>query len=369
MKRNIIAIGMVFAVLMSFASCKKLPQDNEFIIESQVYAVDDEGVTRELKTEFAGNNVGDNNGNKSDKDLVYYYEDTNGNKVTVKHKDVVVATTKVRKTTTQPAGFEGMELTPEEESLLNSFNDPDAFENLVDESLTEPELEIYDQLIPEDNFEKIEVEVDSDGNPKHDDIEKRYTDIIESGKFTIDMVIKSKNDGQETIVPMCVIRDGDKIYLETAMPINGEGSMKMAFLNRNNQCYFIIPGMRAYMTVPSEDISQFFNTDMIETDSEATYISSNEVEFNGKKYICDVYESEGSTVKYYYTKNEIKRMEATDPNGNTTIMEFNTVSDKVDSSKFRVPSGYIDMTKFMNYDLPALSGVTPAVTSKATVVQ
>lgn len=385
MKRNIIAIGLVFAVLMSFASCKKLPQDNEFVIESQIYVVDDEGVTHELKTEPAvdnnfayigsgdgqgasdsgNNNIGNkpNSGNKTDKDVVYYYEDSQGNKVTVKHEDVVVATTKVRKTTTQAPSFD-QELTPEEESFLNSFNDPEVFENLVDESLTVPELEISDQIIPEDNFEKIEVEVDNSGNPKHEDIEQRYTDILESGKFTIDMVIKANNNGQETIVPMHVVRNGEKVYFETAMPVEGEGSMKMAFLLRDDTCYLIVPGMRAYMTMPADELGKIFDKDMIETDTEATYISSNEVEYNGKKYICDVYESEGSTVKYYYADNEIKRMEATDPEGNVTIMEFNQVSDKVDSSKLKVPSGYIDMTKFMGEDFMSLSGVAPATTKK-----
>lgn len=382
MKRNIIAIGLVFAVLMSFAACKKLPQDNEFVIESQLYVVDDEGVTHELKTEPAINSdydqfvnidggsedgqgvVGNNSnkGNKNDK-VIYYYEDSNGNKVTVKHEDVVVATTKVRKTTTQAPSY-NQELTPEEQSFLNSFNDPEVLENLVDESLTVPELEISDQLIPEDNFEKIEVEVDNRGNPKHEDIEKRYTDILESGKFTIDMVIKSNANGTETIVPMHVVRDGDKMYFETAMPVEGEGSMKTAFLLRDETCYLIIPGMRAYMTMPADELKGVFDTEFIESDTESTYISSNEVEFNGEKYICDVYESQGSTVKYYYTDNEIKRMEATDADGTTTIIEFNTVSDKVDSSKLKVPSGYIDMTKFIGQDFSSLSGIAPVTTKK-----
>ena len=117
MKRNIIAIGLVFAVLMSFASCKKLPQDNEFVVESQYYVVDDQGVKHELKTEPVTDPAddafiyidGDSENNqdsiggenkvtnkKPDKtkkpgktEVIYYYEDSNGNKVTVKHEDVV----------------------------------------------------------------------------------------------------------------------------------------------------------------------------------------------------------------------------------------------------------------------------------------
>ncbi len=344
MKRNIIAICLVFALLMSFAACKRLPQDNEFVYESQVYVVDDEGVTHNVQSE------NDENGKQ-----IYYYEDHNGNKVIVNNKDVVVESTKVRKTT---AVYEGVELTPEEQSFLNSYNDPDAFENLVDESLTEPELEIPD-AIPEEEFKEIEVEVDKNGNPKHDDIEKRYTDIIESGKFTMDMVLKTNSNGEEMTIPMKVIRDGEKMYFETAMPVNGEGSMRMAFLLRDNSCYFIVPGMRAYMKMPADDLGELFNTNItegFESDVNADYISSSEVDYNGKKYICDVYESEGSTIKYYYNDKEIKRMEATDPNGGITIMEFNEVSDKADASKLRVPSGYFDMTKLMGQDFSSITG-------------
>lgn len=349
MKRNIIAVGLVFAVLMSFASCKKLPQDNEFVIESQVYAVDDEGVTHNVRTEY--NEKGEQ---------VYYYEDYQGNKVTVANKDVVVQTTKVRKTT---AVYEGEPLTPEEESFLNAFNDPDTFENLVDESLTQPELEISDGLIPEDNFEKIEVEVDGEGNPKHEDIEKRYTDIVKSGKFTVDMVIKSNANGEEMIVPIRAVRNDDKMYFETAMPVDGNGSMKMAFLMRDETCYLIIPGMRAYMTMPADEIGQMFDMSVVESDAEAKYVSSSEVEFNGQKYICDEYESNGTVVKYYYNDNEIKRMEATNPDGSTSIVEFNEVSDKVDSSKLRVPSGYMDMTRLMGQNFSSLTGTVPTTKS------
>ncbi len=363
MKRNIIAIGLVFAVLMSFASCKKLPQDSEFVYESQVYVVDDEGVTHELKTEPAGNNNGGNNG---DKDVVYYYEDSNGNKVTVKHEDVIVATTKVRKTTTQAPVSGEQALTPEEESFLNAFNNPDALENLADESLTQPELEISDELIPEDDFEEIKVEVDNNGNPKHEEVEKRFTDIIEGGKFTFSMVIKSTDaEGVETIVPMSVVRDGKKMYYETAAPVSGQASMKMAMLLRDNNCYFIIPSMRAYMKMPVEDMDQIFSadvSDVIEPETNGAYISSNEVEINGKKYICDVYDSNGSTVKYYYSDKEIKRLESTDPDGTVTIIEFNEISDKANASKLKVPSGYFDMTNLMKQDYAAFSGM--AATTK-----
>lgn len=350
MKKNIIALCLVFATLLTFASCKKLPQDNEIVYESQIYVVDDEGVTHNIKTEY------DENGKE-----IYYYEDPSGNKVTVANKDVVVKTTKVRKTT---AVYENQELTPEEQSLLDSFNDPDVFENLVDESLTQPELEISDEPIPEENFEEIEVEIDRDGNPVHDDIEDRITDIVKGEKYTIDTVIKGTDaNGEEMIIPLKTIRDGKKMYVETAMPIQGEGSMRLAFLIRDDTCYAIIPGMRAYVQMPAEGIGDMLgNTnfgEITDSDVESKYISTSEVVYNGKKYICDVYESEGSTMKYYYSGNEIKRIEATGPDGAVSIWEINEISDKADSSKLKVPSGYIDMTKLMNQNFSSLSGIVP----------
>lgn len=357
MKRNIIAIALVFAVLVSFASCKKLPQDSEFVYESQVYVVDDEGVTHNLKTEL------DEKG-----DEIYYYEDGNGNKVTVANKDVVVKTTKVRKTTEPATVYGNYELTPEEQSFLNAFNNPDAIDGLVDESLTQPEFEISDELIPEEDFEKIEVEVDKDGNPKHDDIEQRFTDIIKGGKYTFDMTIKSTDvNGTETIIPMRIIRDGNKMYYELAAPVNEQGSMKMAALLRDNTCYFIIPSMRAYMKMPVEDMDQIFSadiTDIVDSTPESVYISTNTVDINGKQYICDVYENEGATFKYYYNDKELKRLESTEPNGTVTIIEFNEVSDKTDSSKLKVPTGYLDMTRLMNQNYSAFSGIA-ATTKKS----
>ena len=357
MKRNIIAVALVFAVLMSFAACKKLPQDSEFVYESQVYVVDDEGVTHNLKTEYNENG-----------EEVYYYEDYNGNKVTVANKDVVVKTTKVRKTTAPAASDGNYELTPEEQSFLNVFNDPDAFENLADETLTQPELEISDELIPEEDFKEIEVEIDKDGNPKHKDVEKRFTDIIEGGKFTFDLVIKSVTPEDEVVIPMRLIRDGNKMYYEVAAPVSEQGSVKMALLFRDNTCYMIIPSMRAYMKSPVEDMDQILDVDIndlvgSETEDKSTYISSNEVEINGKKYICDIYESDETTVKYYYSDKEIKRIEMVSPDGKTEIVEFNEVSDKVDSSKLKVPSGYFDMTNLMKQDYSAFSGIV-ATTKK-----
>lgn len=323
-------------MLTGLAACKRLPADTEgFVIESKAYYVDSEGVTRNVQSEV------DENG-----DTVYYYIDGNGNRVTVKKKEIVVESTKVAKDTSS----ESVSLTPEEQSFLDIYNDPEAFENLIDSSMTAPELDISNDPISDENFEEIEVELDSSGKPVHGDVEKTYEEIMKGEKFTIDVVFKGIVNGVETTVPMKASRDGDKVYIETAIPVEEQGSLKCNIIMRDGQCYFVIPGMRAYMAAPVESVGEMFNSDLVtgtEEEMQGNYVSSAEVEIDGKTYICDIYEADGVTSKEYYLDGDLKRLEIIEGE-NITIMQFNEVSDKVDSSVFKVPTNYMDMSKFMN---------------------
>ncbi len=335
MKKSVVAIILVFAVLMGFASCKRLPEDTEgFVIESKAYYVDAEGVTRNVQSE-----VGENG------KTVYYYIDSNGNKVTVKKKEVVVESTKIRETEK-----ESLSLTPEEQSFFDIYNNPEAFDQLIDSSMTVPELEISDEVISEDNFEKIEVELDGNGKPVHDDVEKTYEEIMKGDKFTLDVVFKGIVNGVETTVPMKAVRDGDKVYIETALPVEEQGSLKCNIIMRDGKCYFVIPGMRAYMAAPVESVGEIFTEDFFataEAESQGKYVSSAEVEIDGKTYVCDIYEADGVTSKEYYLDGNLKRVEVIDGE-DITIMQFNEVSEKVDSSVFKLPTNYMDMSRFMN---------------------
>ncbi len=334
MKKSITAIIMVFALLMSFASCKRLPEDTEgFVVESKAYYVDSEGVTRNVENEV------DEKGK-----TVYYYIDDNGNKVTLKKKDVVVESTKIREEK------ESFSLTPEEQSFFDIYNNPEAFDQLIDSSVTAPELDLSDDAISEENFEKIEVELDNSGKPVHEDVEKTYEEILQGDKFTVDVVFKGIVNGTETTVPMKASRDGNKVYIETAIPVEGQGSLKCNIIMRDDKCYFVLPAMRAYMAAPAESMGEIFTEDFFATAEQETqgkYVSSAEVVLEGKTYICDIYEADGVTSKEYYLDGNLKRVEVI--NGeDITIMQFNEVSDKVDKSLFKVPKNYMDMSRFMN---------------------
>lgn len=330
MIKKITAILLVFAVLAGFAACRKL-EDTEFNVQENAFAVDEEGVTRELETRV-----------NEDGKTEYFYTDSNGNVVVVDKKDVEVETTYVPVQTT---------LSDKEIEEILESGDIGKLEDVVTEEITEPEFEMSDDVISEDVFEEVEVELGSDGKPVRGNSAQNFEEIINSGTFTVDLTIKSNADGVENTVPFKIIKDGNRMFMETVYPISETGKMRINLLVNEDGYFIIVPVMNAYIKAPTEEVGNaedFFSgfdfTD-IESDLEIkdNYVSSNKVTLNGKTYDCDVYEVEdGTTVKYYYLNNELKRMESTSESGNT-IIEFKEFSGSVDKSKLKTPTG-IDLS-------------------------
>lgn len=338
MKRNIIAILLVFALLVSFAACRKL--ETEYTIETRPYVVDSNGVTQDVQSIVNSDGVTE-----------YFYYDNSGNKITVDSKDVEVETKKVA--VTAPTT-----LSPEAQSLFDVFNDPEKFEELMEEDATEPKLEMSDGIISDDQFNKIDTDIGSDGKPVRDKAREQYMKIVEGETFTMDMVMKTNTNGEEMSLPIVAVRDGDNLFLETAMPVDGsKGAMRLQFLILNGKAYTVIPQMRAYMEVPKETIDQMGLGDIVaeEAKDNSEYVESGEVKINGKTYICDVYKSEDSTIKYYFLNGELKRIE-TISGENTAIMEINSLSDKADKSKLVLPKGYLDLATIKEFNLSEIYG-------------
>lgn len=333
MKRNILAIILVFSLLLSFAACRKLDSES-LTVQTNAYVVDDEGVTREVFNEGSD----------------YFYYDADGNKVAANSKDIVVESNTYKATQSQT-------LTPEAESLLAQLENAESFEDMLEVDETQPTLE-NDELISEDAFDKIEVEVDADGNPVHEDIGLTYEEILSGDEFTLDVNMKVVSKGVETIVPYKIMKRGNDIFFETAMPRqDGKGSTRLNFLILGGDAYIVIPSMRAYMMIPKETVGEtlipeeaFDSFD----DVEGTYLQSYTVEMGNQTYICDVYENGEATTKLYYLGDQLKRMETV--NGeDMTIMEFNSVSTSIDNSKFAAPKNYMDLSTVMGSDFMSMA--------------
>ena len=320
------AIILVFALLLSFASCRKIDKGS-IVTESKVYIVDDEGVTRDIFSSGSD----------------YYYYDESGNRQMVDSKDIVVETNKVTMVETHS-------LTPEAQSFVESFGDVDSIEDMMQADVTVPDLD-NGELIPEDSFNDIEIEVDSEGNPVHENVALSYTDIISSDTFTMESNIQTISNGEKNVLPMTIMRNGNNLYFETALPLKeGGGSTRVNMLFLDDMCYIIIPSMRAYLSIPKETAGEMIPADAFDIEGiEGEYISSGEVDFDGQTYVCDVYDTDGSTTKYFYLDGQLKRVE-TVKGEDSSIIEFKKLTTEVDKSKFAVPKNYIDMSTVLGSD-------------------
>lgn len=293
MKRSIISILMVFVLLASFAACKKLPDD------------------------------------------VYYEAPTNENGE--------VLTT----------------LSPELEDFLSSFDTSDPaqieqqFEQILDQEEVKAELEFGDAPIDDSKAEKVEVELDDDGKPDRSDMKKNYEDIMASDEFTVDMVIRQNMDGQEVNVPMYMTRSGENLFAKMSAPYEGRGTITFNMLKTDSgKLYCIVPSMRAYILLTEEEIGdiplgEYIEEGVSNVEDSSEYIDTKSVTVNGKTYECDTYKDGDITTKNYFDKDGLKRIETIDAEGNVTIVEFNKIESKADTSKFKAPVGYVDLTTIL----------------------
>ena len=371
MKKGFVALILVFALLFSFAACRKVDGGNDGPTEmqSEIFAVGEDGKKHDVQAGV------DEEGNTQ-----YFYIDENGNEVTVKSDEVVVEEKPVKVLeATQADGS----LTPEAQSILDAFNDPSAMEGLIDSTEVAPTLAMGEEIITAPLKNQRKKPVDKDGNPLPESDKKvgstkntnaetttaassgnnggnasggivnsgtpssvDYKKILNGNKFTASFNIKTTVGGESMTLPIKIARNGDMYYLETNMPISEKGSTKCNFLLRDGTCYMILPTLRSYYSTPTAEEENLGVDEIIGAVQQGTYVSSGDIVISGKTYTCDIYESEGQQIKYYYLGNTLKRIETT-MGEDTTIMEIISISTYVDSSLFKVPVGYMDMSKLM----------------------
>lgn len=333
MFKKLSAILLVFALLASFAACKRF-EGNELIIEEKPVVTDESGNTQELQTRV------DKNGKTE-----YFYTDDSGKEIVVDKNKVEIETSIIPVQTT---------LSDKEIEEIFENNDFEKLQDALTENITEPELEMNDGVIPEDSFEEVEVEVGSDGKPMHGNSVQKYADIVKSGTFTISLTVQTTTEGVTTVMPVTMMKDGNNMFTEMTYPISASGKMRINMIINDTGIYTVLPVLNAYYQLPTEEVGNLdealgeFDFSEIEGDLEMNdnYVSSGKVSLNGKEYDCDIYESEdGITTKYYYLNNELKRIESTTGNDGY-IIEFKEVSGKVNKSKFKLPYGCRNLEDF-----------------------
>ena len=210
----------------------------------------------------------------------------------------------------------------------------------------EDKSDISDELVEEDD-----VVIDSTSSAKVD-ADKRmqsYFNIIKTNKYTITGTMKQK-DGTVTEFPLYYVRNNNDFYIEAQVPMEEGKEVTASIVYLNGTTYCAIPSMKVYYVLDSsEDVSDEFGTGSFsdEVISKYKFVESGTVVLNGKTYICDVYDMDGETHKYYYdSNNNLVRIEEIYSKNSYTILEIKSMSSTPDTSKLKKPTG-IDITGMM----------------------
>lgn len=371
MKKSLVALTLIFTLLFSFAACRKVDKggEGETEIQSEAFAVGEDGEKHTVQADV------DEEGNTQ-----YFYIDEAGQEVTVNSEKIVVETKAVK--VIEATKADGSP-TPEAQSILDAFKDPNSMIDLIDTTEVAPTLAMGEDIITETLQNVRKKPVDKNGNPIPENPNKLgnknnnsssgnntndptnsndsnnggnngsasstpvdYKQILSGTKFTASFNIKTTIGGESMTLPVLIARNGNMYFLETTMPVNDKGSTKCNFLLRDGNCYMILPTLRSYYSTPTDEAEDLGVDQIVDAVEKGNYVSSGNVPLGGKIYDVDTFEAEGQTVKYYYYNGTLKRIE-TIMGEDTTIMEFNYVSKNVDSSKFNIPVGYMDMSKLM----------------------
>ena len=240
--------------------------------------------------------------------------------------------------TTAPDTTEGT--TSSLEDIINALNGVDTTDSSNPASTTEATEPV---TMPKGH------EIKDNGAKK--DIKKTrfYTYFQKNSKrdsYTMTATCSSNMQGTSANMPMTVVKSGKKSYMSMKAPVGNGVSMTMSFISDGDKFYMVFPEGRMYLAVDAGeagDVNEAMNS-LSAIDFEGMeYVRTSEVKADGKKYICEEYKSNDSTIKCYFSGDDLVKMEILSSQG-VLVCDDIKFSSKVDESVFKVPSGYTDIS-------------------------
>ncbi len=359
--KSIIAVSLVFSIAFALGACRKVEKSERDQGENYndgMFVVDSIGETHEVETQL----------NEDTGETEYVYQDNMGNVVVVDKEDVGQTQFNISTTVTNKNGetvtSETQTLPEEISDFLEGLTDPDknaGADYLEDQTA---ELTISEDLIDTDDMKEVSPPLAENGNPQRPAMSQFAQEAKDSKQYTLKMTAKNiSSTGEISTIPFTIMRSGNNMYMETQFPVDNNRYITVRALVKDGKCIMYIPSIRAYMEFPAEAVNEILNgvdqyTNPDKAPDTGEYKSSGEVTVGGVKYNVDIYENEDSTeIKYYYLGDSLKRVETVDKEGNTTIIEYESIKNTVDKSKFVAPTGYFNLGNLQNEDqLAALLG-------------
>lgn len=242
--------------------------------------------------------------------------------------------------TTAPAENTAEDTTSSLKDIINALNGVDTTDASNPASTTEA-------TEPETMPEGKEVK----NNAAKSDIKKTrfYAYFQKNSKrdsFTMTATCSSNMQGTSANMPMTVVKSGKKSYMSMKAPVGNGVSMTMSFISDGDKFYMVFPEGRMYLAVDAGeagDVNEAMNSISAIDFEGMEYVKTSEVKADGKKYICEEYKSNDSTIKCYFSGDDLVKMEILSSQG---VLVCNDIkfSSKVDESVFKIPSGYTDIS-------------------------
>lgn len=164
--------------------------------------------------------------------------------------------------------------------------------------------------------------------------------------YTMTAICSSNMQGASVNMPLTMVKSGKKAYMSMKAPLGNGVAMTMSFISDGQKFYMVFPEARMYLALDASeagDVNEAMGS-LSAIDFEGMeYVKTSEVKADGKKYICEEYKSNDSTIKCYFYGDELVKMEILSSEG-VLVCDDIKFSSKVDESLFKVPAGYTDIS-------------------------
>ena len=164
--------------------------------------------------------------------------------------------------------------------------------------------------------------------------------------YTMTATCSSNMQGASVNMPLTMVKSGKKAYMSMKAPLGNGVAMTMSFISDGQKFYMVCPEARMYLALDASeagDVNEAMGS-LSAIDFEGMeYVKTSEVKADGKKYICEEYKSNDSTIKCYFYGDELVKMEILSSEG-VLVCDDIKFSSKVDESLFKVPAGYTDIS-------------------------
>lgn len=164
--------------------------------------------------------------------------------------------------------------------------------------------------------------------------------------YTMTATCSSNMQGASVNMPLTMVKSGKKAYMSMKAPLGNGVAMTVSFISDGQKFYMVFPEARMYLALDASeagDVNEAMGS-LSAIDFEGMeYVKTSEVKADGKKYICEEYKSNDSTIKCYFYGDELVKMEILSSEG-VLVCDDIKFSSKVDESLFKVPAGYTDIS-------------------------